>query len=103
MAEEVVPPTDLSCPEGFFKGVKYFLIGNIDEKVRMKLAKLRHISILIKFPGNLIMIKETEASLLVPCRSQVSTKVRLQIVAPTQICCVAPALDRPVIICPDQI
>ena len=34
MTEDATKPDDITCPEGFFKGVKYFLIGNIDKKVR---------------------------------------------------------------------
>ena len=34
MTEEVKPWSDLSVPDNLFKDVKYFLIGNIDEKVK---------------------------------------------------------------------
>ena len=34
MTEDAKKPDGLVCPEGFFKGVKYFLIGNIEVKVR---------------------------------------------------------------------
>ena len=48
MTEDAKKPDDLVCPEGFFKGVKYFLIGNIEEKVRklgIKISTLNMITL----------------------------------------------------------
>ena len=44
MESDAKKPDELSVPDGFFKGVKYYLIGSIDEKVRKKVKNILHFS-----------------------------------------------------------